>query len=62
LQESQKSKYFIDGFFIKNFDIWPVGVDKNDLYEEQKAFIIYLMGTLPAIEDWKRQVQYETEL
>jgi hypothetical protein len=62
LKEAQKGKYFVDGFFIKHFGVWPAGVDKNDLYYEQKEFLIYLMGTLPAIEDWKSQVNYETEL
>ena len=47
---------------IKHFDIWPAGFNKQDLFDEQKEFLIYLMGTLPAIEDWKTQVSYETEL
>jgi hypothetical protein len=32
------------------------------MFEEQKIFLIYLMGTIPEMRDWKMQVSYETEL
>ena len=62
MKESAKSKYFVDGFMLKHFGIWPHGVDKENLFEEQKIFLIYLMGNVPEITDWKTQVAYETEL
>lgn len=46
---------------IKHFDVWPITVDKNDLFEEQKHFLIYLMGVIPDMKGWKTQVDYQTE-
>ena len=47
---------------IKYFGVWPVGLDKNNLFEEQKTFIIYLMGTITSLENWNIQTSYHTEL
>lgn len=58
MSEANENKYFIDGFFIKHFDIWPVGVDKNNLFYEQKVFIAYLCGSIPSPEDWSLNVEY----
>jgi hypothetical protein len=62
LKEAHKNKYFVDGFLIKHFQIWPIGFDKNNLFEEQKIFIIYLMATIPELVDWTTQVNYKKEL
>lgn len=55
-------KYFIDGFLIKHFGVWPEGTDKNNLFHEQKIFVIYLMGAIPGKEDWTVQVDYKLKL
>jgi len=47
---------------IKHFDVYPVGFDKNNLFDEQKIFLIYLIGVIPSIEDWTIQVEYKLEL
>jgi hypothetical protein len=47
---------------IKHFDIWPMGVDKNNLFDEQKIFLIYLMGIIPSKEDWSLQIDYKKKL
>lgn len=47
---------------IKHFDVYPVGFDKNNLFDEQKIFLIYLIGVIPSIEDWTVQVEYKLEL
>lgn len=47
---------------IKNFDIWPLHLDKNNLFEQQKIFIIYLMGLIPENNDWTTQVEYLRKL
>lgn len=45
---------------IKHFQVYPLEFNKNDLFEEQKIFLIYLMGLIPSIEDWTLQVDYKT--
>ena len=47
---------------IKYFDIWPAGVDKNNLFEEQKMFLIYLMGMVPDKKEWNHHVKYKVKL
>lgn len=47
---------------IKHFDVWPLSIDKNNLYEEQKIFLIYLLGIIPSIDDWSLQVDYKKKL
>lgn len=47
---------------IKNFNIWPMSIDKNDLFNQQKIFIIYLMGLIPENNDWTTQVDYLRKL
>lgn len=59
MQEANKSNYFVDGFMLKYFDVWPIGVDKNNLFEEQKIFLVYLFGVIPSLEDWNVQVDYK---
>jgi len=60
--EANKSEYFVDGFLIKNFDIWPIGLDKNNLFEEQKIFLVYLMGVIPNSKNWNLNIEYQTRL
>ena len=59
--EAQKPEYFVDGFMLKHFQIYPTGFDKTNLFDEQKIFLIYLMGSVPSIEDWTMQVDYKTK-
>lgn len=61
MTEANKSKYFVDGFLIKYFNIWPAGVSKDDLFEIQKHFLVYLMGCIPTLENWATQVSYQIE-
>lgn len=60
--EANQNRYFVDGFCIKHFGIWPVGVDKNDLFDDQKIFLVYLMGIIPEMSDWQLQMSYRKEL
>jgi hypothetical protein len=62
LKEAQKNDYFVDGFLIKHFGIWPIGVEMNNLFYEQKVFLIYLMGIIPELSDWSIQVNYQQEM
>ena len=62
MKEARKNDYFVDGFFIKHFNIWPVGVEKNNLFYEQKVFVMNLMATIPDLSDWTTQIQYNREL
>ena len=43
---------------LRHFDIWPYGMNKNDLIEEQRIFLIYLMGCIPTLDGWSMQVDY----
>lgn len=47
---------------IKHFDVWPSNVNKNDLFDQQKIFIIYLMGLIPDNNNWSTQVEYLNKL
>ena len=62
MTEAAENKYFVDGFLIKHFGIFPIGFNKEDLFEEQKIFLVYLMGFIPSIQDWTIQVDYQVEL
>jgi hypothetical protein len=59
LSEAAKPEYFVDGFLMKYSGIWPIGLDKDNLFDEQKIFIVYLMGCIPTLEDWTVQVDYK---
>ena len=60
--ESSKQEYFVDGFMLKYFQVWPEGLDKENLLDSQKIFLVYLMGSIPELTDWNRQVDYERKL
>ena len=60
--ESKKDKYFVDGFLIRHFGIFPFNFDKENLFEEQKIFLIYLMGNIPDMDQWKINVEYNSNL
>ena len=62
MSESRKNKYFVDGFMLKHFGVWPTGLSKDNLFEEQKIFLIYLMGFVPNWEGWNLQVDYQSQL
>lgn len=62
MTEASKREYFFDGFLIKHFGIWPVGIDKNNLFDEQRIFLVYLMGNVPNYDDWAVQINYQKEL
>jgi hypothetical protein len=62
LLEAGKPEYFIDGFLIKYFNIWPIGCEKDNMFDVQKSFLIYLMGTVPSQENWRVQVDYMLQL
>jgi hypothetical protein len=47
---------------IKHFNIWPIGFEKDNLFEEQKIFLIYLMGFVHSLEEWNLQVTYQKRL
>lgn len=61
MQEANKFEYFVDGFLIKHFGIFPLGFDKNNLFESQKIFLVNLMGVIPEYKTWSLQVAYNTE-
>ena len=60
--EARNNKYFVDGFLIRHFGIFPIGFDKDDMFEEQKVFLMYLMGTIPEYSTWARNVEYQSKL
>ena len=62
MTEAKKGKYFVDGFMIRHFNIYPSNFDKENLYEEQKVFLIYLIGVIPEIDQWKIHIDYNIKL
>lgn len=57
--EANKPEYFVDGFLIKHFGIYPAGFDKENLLEEQKIFLIYLICSIPSVEDCTRNFEFQ---
>jgi hypothetical protein len=51
----------VDGFLLRHFGIWPSKMDKNDLFDEQKIFLMYLVGSIPSLEDWNLNVDYKIQ-
>jgi hypothetical protein len=47
---------------LKHFDVWPTTLNKNDLFEEQKIFLIYLLGIIPERQDWNINIEYQKQL
>lgn len=47
---------------IRHFGIFPHNFDKENLLEDQKIFLIYLMASIPDMEYWKRNVEYKSRL
>lgn len=62
MSEAENDQYFIDGFLIRHFGIFPFNFDKENLFEEQKIFLIYLMGNIPDMEQWKLNIEYNSKL
>lgn len=60
--ESKKDRYFVDGFLIRHFNIFPIGFDKENLFDEQKVFLIYLIGTIPDLDNWAINIDYKIKL
>jgi len=58
LEEANKNKYFIDGFLIKHCDIYPSNFNKEDLFYEQKVFLVYLLGLTPSMEEWSFNMDF----
>lgn len=56
--EANKEEYFVDGFLIKHFGIFPFGFEKDNLFYEQRAFLVYLSGSIPSLENWSTQMDY----
>ena len=57
--EAQNNKYFVDGFLIRHFGIYPFEFDKDNLFDEHKIFLMYLIGNMPGMEVWERNVSYQ---
>lgn len=62
MKESTKGKYFVDGFLIRHFNIFPENFEKENLFYEQKVFLLYLIGNIPDIDQWKTNVEYKLQL
>ena len=61
LTEAQKGDYFVDGFLLKHLQVWPATLDRDNLFEQQKIFLVYLMGIIPEYQDWQIQTEYQKE-
>jgi len=46
---------------LKHLQVWPSTLNKSDLFEQQKIFLIYLMGIIPEYQDWQIQTEYQKE-
>ncbi|MFA5658629.1 MAG: hypothetical protein WC900_05035 [Oscillospiraceae bacterium] len=58
MKAAQENRYFVDGFFIKHFKMFPVGVNPETFFEEQRIFVCYLMGNIQDMPDWRHQCSY----
>jgi hypothetical protein len=46
---------------IRHFNIFPIGFNKDDLFPEQKVFLMYLCGVIPTMENWNTMVKYHID-
>lgn len=47
---------------IRHYGIFPVGFNRDDLWPEQKAFLMYLIAEMPTIEVWTHNMKYRSEV
>ena len=47
---------------LKHFNVWPIGLEKDHMFEEQKIFLMYLMGFVPNWEGWNLPVDYQKQV
>ena len=47
---------------IRHFNIFPTSCDKENLFEEEKIFLIYLLANIPEIKEWRVDVDYQQQL
>lgn len=47
---------------IRHFGIFPDGFDRDNLFYEQKRFLMYLVGGIPSMESWQINIEYQTKL
>lgn len=59
LKEIQKSQYNLDAFYLRHFKQLPTGVAFDDLFHEQKEFIMLLTASAPSLEGLGAWLEYE---
>ena len=42
--------------------MFPPGVNKEAFFDEQKVFIIYLMGSIPDFQEWSLHLSYKKKM
>jgi hypothetical protein len=47
---------------IRHFNIFPSSCDKENLFDEEKIFLVYLLANIPEIQEWKVDVDYQNQL
>ena len=62
MKEAKKGEYFLDGFMIRHFKVFPPGFDPGNLFDEQKIFLVYLVGNIPDMDAWQKNVEYRSRL
>lgn len=61
VKEAFKDKYLIDGFFIREFNVFPDKFDIKNLLPIQREFLMYLISAIPKKDDIKISLFYEKE-
>jgi len=61
LQEARKQEHLIDGFFLREFKIFPDGCNPERLMDFQKEFIMYLCIATPSNEALSSAFCYEID-
>lgn len=61
LKEIQRSQYSLDAYYLRYFRQFPTGLEFDNLFHEQKEFIMLLTASAPSMEGLGLWLEYEKE-
>jgi uncharacterized protein YeaO (DUF488 family) len=61
LNEIKKDKYYLDGLFLREYKVWPAGLDPDDMPSIQREFVLYLTAYVPSMDALRNWISYKHE-
>lgn len=62
VKEAKEDRYLVDGFWLRNFNQFPAGVEPENMLPVQREFIMYLCAAVPPVEGLRRWMDYSEEI